>query len=130
AGVVVNNAIVLIDFINQLRKRGMSVDEAIVEAGVTRFRPVMLTAITTILGLVPMALGISFDFRNFTWVVGGETSQWWGSMAVAVIFGLAFATVLTLVVVPTIYSYMESLANAFARLSSGPEPAPEEAPVK
>ena len=115
AGVVVNNAIVLIDFINQLRARGMPVREAIVEAGVTRFRPVLLTAITTVLGLIPMALGISFDFRHFEFHSGGETSQFWGSMAVAVIFGLSFATVLTLVVVPTLYSLSSSLESLLAR---------------
>ncbi len=117
AGVVVNNAIVLIDFINQLRKRGIPSDEAIVQAGVTRFRPVMLTAVTTILGLIPMAVGVTFDFRNWTWIVGGESSQWWGPMAVAVIFGLAFATLLTLIVVPTLYS----IGVSFERLTGGPE---------
>lgn len=109
AGVVVNNAIVLLDFINQLRKRGLSVEDAVVEAGITRFRPVMLTAITTILGLVPMATGISYDFLNMRWIVGGESAQWWGPMAVAVIFGLSFATLLTLVVVPTLYSFSVSV---------------------
>lgn len=113
AGVVVNNAIVLIDFINQLRRQGVPAGEAIVEAGVTRFRPVMLTAVTTVLGLVPMAIGISFDFRNMKWIVGGESSQWWGSMAIAVSFGLTFATMLTLIVVPTLYSLSVSLHNLF-----------------
>ena len=123
AGVVVNNAIVLIDFINQLRERGVPMEEAVVEAGMTRFRPVMLTAITTILGLVPMALGVSFNFREFHWTIGGESSQWWGSMAVAVIFGLAFATILTLVVVPTLYTFTAHLAEALPTASSE-EPAP------
>jgi len=111
AGIVVNNAIVLIDFINQLRHRGMPATEAIIEAAMTRFRPVMLTAITTVLGLIPMAVGISFDFRRFEWIVDSETSQWWGSMAIAVIFGLSFATVLTLVVVPTLYSASVGFTN-------------------
>ena len=69
-------------------------------------RPVMLTAITTILGLLPMATGISFDFRHMEWSIGGESSQWWGPMAVAVIFGLAFATLLTLNVVPVLLSFV------------------------
>ncbi len=103
-GIVVNNAIVLIDFINQERLRGTPTNEAIIRAGVIRFRPVMLTAITTILGLIPMAVGISFDFRRFQWAVGGQSSQYWGSMAVAICFGLAFATILTLVVLPVLYS--------------------------
>ncbi len=104
AGVVVNNAIVLLDYTNLLRKRGLSCYDAIIRAGCTRFRPVMLTAITTILGLVPMAIGISYDFTKMQWSVGSETAQWWGPMAVAVIFGLAVATMLTLFVVPNIYS--------------------------
>ena len=109
AGVVVNNAIVLLDYVEQLRDRGLETRDALIEAGLVRFRPVMLTAVTTILGLVPMALGISFDFTNFRLVVGGSTSEWWGPMAVAVIFGLAFATVLTLVMVPTLYSITEEI---------------------
>jgi len=108
AGVVVNNAIVLIDYIGQLRDRGLGVAQALVQACTVRFRPVMLTAITTILGLIPMATGVSFDFTRLRWDVGGESSQWWGPMAVAVIFGLAVATVLTLGVVPALYSVLES----------------------
>lgn len=130
AGVVVNNAIVLIDFINQMRGLGHSVEEAVVEAGITRFRPVMLTAITTILGLVPMALGISFDFREFHWTFGGESSQWWGSMAVAVIFGLAFATILTLIVVPVLYTFTASLNAIVTSPTSEDAPQPAEAPAK
>ena len=108
AGVVVNNAIVLIDYINQLIRGGLPTHEALVKAGTVRFRPVMLTAATTILGLLPMAVGLSFDFRELSWRVGGESADWWGPMAVAVIFGLAFATLLTLIVVPVLYSLSES----------------------
>ncbi|MDF1526014.1 MAG: efflux RND transporter permease subunit [bacterium] len=110
AGVVVNNAIVLIDYINLLRKDGMELYDALVTAGTVRFRPVMLTAITTILGLTPMAIGISFDFRSMSLQVGGESAQWWGPMAVAVIFGLAVATLLTLIVVPVLYSISETFS--------------------
>ncbi len=113
AGVVVNNAIVLIDYYNQLKERGMAAREALIKAGLVRFRPVMLTAITTILGLLPMATGISFDFRNVAWDIGNESSQWWGPMAVAVIFGLAVATLLTLVVVPVLCSLLNSLQERF-----------------
>ena len=107
AGVVVNNAIVLIDYTNLLRTRGISIREAVVAAGATRLRPVLLTAITTMLGLVPMVTGVSFDFRNLavSWV--SESSQFWQSMAVAVIFGLMAATFLTLVVVPVLYFLLE-----------------------
>ena len=109
AGVVVNNAIVLIDYYHQLMERGISSTEALVKAGLTRFRPVMLTAFTTILGLLPMATGVSFNFREVAWEIGSESSQWWGPMAIAVIFGLAVATLLTLVVVPVLCSLLNSL---------------------
>jgi len=114
AGVVVNNAIVLIDYYNKLLARGISSREALVRAGLTRFRPVMLTAITTLLGLLPMATGVSFDFKKFAWDIGSESSQWWGPMAVAVIFGLAVATLLTLVVVPVLCSLEFSLREKSA----------------
>ncbi len=111
AGVVVNNAIVLLDYIEQLRARGEDMHEALIHAGAARFRPVVLTALTTILGLVPMALGISVDFATMSVSSGTQSMQWWGPMAVAVIFGLAFATVLTLIMVPTLYSILEDIRN-------------------
>jgi len=115
AGVVVNNAIVLIDYINQLRRQGVELYEALLRAGLVRFRPVMLTAITTILGLLPMAIGVSFDFRNLSMIVGGESAQWWGPMAVAVIFGLAIATLLTLIVVPVLYAVFARIKESMAK---------------
>ncbi|WP_415712781.1 efflux RND transporter permease subunit [Maridesulfovibrio sp.] len=124
AGVVVNNAIVLIDYYEQLKEQGRSAREALIEAGLTRFRPVLLTAITTVLGLIPMATGVSFDFLNMRLDMGSETSQWWGPMAVAVIFGLAIATILTLVVVPTLCSLQESWKARAARNKTG-ELAPQ-----
>jgi multidrug efflux pump subunit AcrB len=111
AGVVVNNTIVLVDYYNQLTQKGLSNREALVQTGLIRFRPVMLTAITTILGLLPMATGVSFDFRKLAWNIGGESSQWWGPMAVAVIFGLGVATLLTLVVAPVLISLFHGLRN-------------------
>ncbi|MFO7597994.1 MAG: efflux RND transporter permease subunit, partial [Desulfocurvibacter africanus] len=111
AGVVVNNAIVLIDYFEQLKARGMEATEALITTGLTRFRPVLLTAITTLLGLLPMATGVSFDFIGFRLEVGSESSMWWGSMAVAVIFGLGVATMLTLIVVPVLCSLRESAAT-------------------
>jgi multidrug efflux pump subunit AcrB len=109
AGVVVNNAIVLVDYINKLRQRGMAAEAAVIAAGATRLRPVLLTAITTILGLLPMVTGVSFDFHRFaiSWV--SESSQWWQSMAVVVVFGLIVATFLTLLVVPTLYLFLDNL---------------------
>jgi multidrug efflux pump len=132
AGVVVNNAIVLIDFINARKVEGVDTIDAIVDAGITRFRPVMLTAVTTVLGLVPMALGISFDFRTLEWSNGGYSSQWWGPMAIAIIWGLSIATVLTLVVVPTLYSFTDSISSFFMSLvKSEAVPEPElESPIR
>ena len=107
AGVVVNNAIVLIDYTNKLMARGYPLKEAVIGAGATRLRPVLLTAITTILGLVPMITGVSYDFHNFSIAWVSESSQWWRSMAVVVAWGLTIATFLTLVVVPSMYYLLQ-----------------------
>jgi multidrug efflux pump subunit AcrB len=122
AGIVVNNAIVLLDYMNQLRQRGLSLEEAIVHAGTTRFRPVVLTAVTTILGLIPLTTGFSLDFGKLFdgeldrfVVIGSESSQWWGPMGIAVIWGLAVATFLTLIVVPVMYASLESMKAAVSR---------------
>jgi multidrug efflux pump len=120
AGIVVNNAIVLLDYVMQLEARGMSVEDALVKAGTTRFRPVMLTAITTVLGLVPMALGMSVDFTHGKILLGGQSASWWGPMAWAVIFGLSFATVLTLVMVPTLFSIYDDWRRLWARVRKRP----------
>ena len=116
AGVVVNNAIVLIDYVEKLRSWGMEKMDAIVQGGKTRLRPVLLTAITTILGLIPLTAGINIDFiglfkGDFSKFIqfGVESSQWWSGMGVAVIFGLFFATALTLIIVPVLYSMMSDL---------------------
>lgn len=122
AGIVVNNAIVLIDFIELSRNRmraEMKVDklpmdkiiEAIINAGATRLRPVILTAVTTILGLVPLAVGINIDFIKFMstydadFFLGGDNVAFWGPMSWTIIFGLTFATFLTLVLVPVMYLF-------------------------
>lgn len=114
AGVAVNNAIVLIDYTNLLRTRGFSIKEAVVFAGATRLRPVFLTAITTILGLVPMVTGVSYDFTKMSMSWVSESSQFWQSMAVVVSFGLLVATFLTLVVVPTLYFLLERSKEGLA----------------
>jgi multidrug efflux pump len=116
AGVVVNNAIVLLDYTRQLQKRGIELIEAALQAGATRLRPVLLTAGTTILGLIPMATGVSFDIHimNIAW--RSESSLWWSSMAIAVIFGLGVATILTLVVVPVLYVSLYRMSEALYRL--------------
>ncbi len=136
AGVVVNNAIVLIDYVDILRDRnGMDRREALVQAGKTRFRPVILTAVTTVLGLVPLAIGLNIDFLGlFTrlqpdiyW--GGEQAAWWGSMAISVIVGLSFATILTLILVPVMYSLVDDVAAFFRRHYTRPVEAEPEEPV-
>ncbi len=113
AGIVVNNAIVLIDCMNLQRKAGLSMYEAIVSAGRLRLRPVLLTAGTTVLGLIPMAINWSIDVHSFPFKIsqGSGTSAWWAPMAIAVIFGLTISTVLTLVYVPV----MCSLADSFVQ---------------
>ncbi|MEH0742030.1 efflux RND transporter permease subunit [Vibrio cholerae] len=100
AGIVVNNNIVLIDTFNQLRKRGLEKREAILRTGVQRLRPVMLTTVTTILGLLPMVLEMNIDLLNQKIEFGAPSTQWWSQLATAVAGGLAFATVLTLVLTP------------------------------
>jgi multidrug efflux pump subunit AcrB len=122
AGIVVNNAIVLIDYIDILRDRdGMDRREALVQGGKTRFRPVILTATTTALGLVPLAIGLNFDFfglfgsldPDLYW--GGEQAAWWAPMAIAVIVGILFATFLTLVLVPVMYALVDDFTAFFRR---------------
>jgi HAE1 family hydrophobic/amphiphilic exporter-1 len=99
AGIVVNNAIVLVDYINQLRHKGMSRTEAIIKAGPVRLRPILMTALTTILGLLPLALGL------------GEGGEMRAPMATAVIGGLTISTLLTLVVIPVVYTIMEDIVK-------------------
>ncbi|WDP84416.1 MAG: efflux RND transporter permease subunit [Desulfobacter sp.] len=115
AGVVVNNAIVLIDYTNKLRDSGMTIRAAVISAGATRLRPVMLTAVTTILGLLPMVTGVSYDFHLMAMSWSSESSQWWSSMAIVVIFGLMIATILTLVVVPALYALIEEMKETISR---------------
>lgn len=110
-GVVVNNGIVLIDYTNILKRSGMDYHKAVVEAGRTRLRPVLLTAITTVLGMVPMAIGVSFDVHKFVFQFGSESGQMWVPFAWAMIFGLSFATILTLIVIPAMLSLNFSLFN-------------------
>jgi multidrug efflux pump len=127
AGIVVNNAIVLIDYIELTRKRKREalnpgerlpfaeIVESIVIAGKTRLRPVLLTAITTILGLIPLAVGLNIDFLNFfqtydpKFFIGGDSVIFWGPMSWTIIFGLTFATFLTLVIVPVMYLFFDKI---------------------
>jgi HAE1 family hydrophobic/amphiphilic exporter-1 len=111
AGIVVNNAIVLIDAVNQRRAEGLSRGEALIQAGVSRMRPVLMTSSTTVLGLTPMALGL------------GEGAELRAPLAITVIGGLAVATLLTLVVIPVVYTLLDQ--KRFASEAAG-APSPEE----
>ena len=122
AGIVVNNAIVLIDYVEILGTRdGLGRREALVRGGRVRFRPVILTAVTTALGLIPLAVGLNFDFfglytrlePELYW--GGEQAAMWGPMAIAVIIGILFATFLTLILVPVLYSVVDDVSEFFKR---------------
>ena len=109
AGIVVKNGILLIEFIDELRGRGVPLREAIIEGGSTRLTPVLLTAAAAVLGLVPLAVGLSIDFvslfRDFDPQVhiGGDSAAFWNILAWTIIYGLTFSTVLTLVIVPCLY---------------------------
>ena len=101
AGIVVNNNIVLIDTYNRLRTSVADPVEAVLRTGVQRLRPVMLTTATTVLGLLPMMLGINIDFLTREVTQGAPSTQWWTQLSTSIVFGLSFATLLTLVVTPS-----------------------------
>jgi HAE1 family hydrophobic/amphiphilic exporter-1 len=109
AGIVVNNAIVLVDYINTLRARGMERNEAIVKAGSVRLRPILMTTATTVLGLLPMALGM------------GDGAEIRTPMALTVIAGLLSSTVLTLLLIPSVYALFDSLKQAVLGTEKKPE---------
>jgi multidrug efflux pump len=101
AGIVVNNNIVLIDTYDRLREAGHPPLEAVMQTGAQRLRPVMLTTITTMLGLMPLMFGVNIDFIARHVSVGAPATQWWSQLATAIVFGLGFSTILTLVVTPS-----------------------------
>ena len=102
AGIVVNNAIVFIDTYNTNLKEMKDPIKSVIQTANERFRPILLTTITTIMGLIPMATQITFDFIGRDVLVGGITSSWWVQMSTAIIFGLSFSTILTLILLPTL----------------------------
>lgn len=109
AGIVVRNGILLVEFTDELRARGLGVQEAIIEAGRIRMTPVLLTATATILGLIPLAVGFNIDFEslfstgNPKIFFGGDSVAFWGPLSWTIVFGLSFATFLTLVILPVMY---------------------------
>ncbi len=111
AGVIVNNNIVLIDTYDRLRREGRQAYDAILETCRERARPVVLTATTAVLGVLPIAFGVNVEFMSRSVTVGAPSTQWWISLSTAIVFGLAFATVLTLVVTPAALMAIEQMAD-------------------
>jgi multidrug efflux pump subunit AcrB len=121
AGIVVRNGILIVEFIDILRERGMNTRDAIIEAGKTRMTPVLLTATATILGLIPLAIGLNMDFAtlfsdfNPHIFIGGDSVAFWGPLSWTMIYGLSFATILTLVVLPVMYLISDNMRNRMKR---------------
>ncbi|MHA6246383.1 efflux RND transporter permease subunit [Pontibacter sp. CAU 1760] len=137
AGIVVKNGILIVEFTDILIGEGMELKDAIVEAGKTRLNPVLLTATATILGLIPLALGVNLNFYTlFTrfephFFMGGSSAAFWGPLAWTIIFGLSFATAITLLIVPVMYLLNQKLKD---RLRGKPQQQTgatgEEAPIR
>ncbi|CAN5842097.1 efflux RND transporter permease subunit [soil metagenome] len=128
AGIVVRNGILIVEFIDILKDRGMETRAAIIEAGKTRMTPVLLTATATMLGLVPLAVGLNIDFATFFRdfnphiFIGGDSVAFWGPLSWTMIYGLSFATILTLIVLPVMYIMSENAGIKLRKLfGSKPE---------
>jgi len=119
AGVIVNNNIVLIDTYDRLRREGVAAYDAILETCRERARPVVLTAVTAILGVLPIAFGMNVEFLAREITVGAPATQWWINLSTAIVFGLGFATVLTLIVTPAALMAIEKLRERRLRWSAG-----------
>lgn len=122
AGIVVRNGILLVEFTDLLKEQGMKTREAIIEAGRTRMTPVLLTAFATMLGLVPLAVGLNIDFEKLLTTgnphifFGGDSVAFWGPLSWTMMFGLSFATFLTLILVPVMYLLTERAKDRWKRL--------------
>ena len=119
AGIIVNNNIVLIDTFDHLHRQygdSMDIREIILRTGAQRLRPVLLTTITTVIGLMPMVLQLSIDFISRKTSFGAPSTQWWAQLSTAIVFGLSFSTVLTLVVTPSALMWREKTAPAISNL--------------
>ncbi|MFZ7107187.1 MAG: efflux RND transporter permease subunit, partial [Bacteroidota bacterium] len=137
AGIVVRNGILLVEFTDLLRSMGVPTFDAIVEAGKTRMTPVILTAFATILGLIPLAVGLNIDFsRMFSEFnphiyFGGDNTAFWGPLSWTMIFGLGFGTFLTLIMVPVMYLLSIRMKNQLRKwrkqpIDNGVAPKPVE----
>src|SRR5699024_2724521 len=103
AGIVVNNSIVLVDYINILRRRGMERYDAIIEAGRSRLRPILMTTLTTVLGMVPLGLAL------------GEGAEMQQPLAITIIFGLTVSSIFTLILIPVVYTMFDDITKKFTR---------------
>jgi multidrug efflux pump len=124
AGIVVNNNIVLIDTYNHIHKTGMRAREAIVRTCAQRLRPVMLTTVTTVLGLLPMALAWNVDLVNRDFYTGGPGTQWWREMASVIAGGLIFATILTLLLTPSLLMIQANMSRRYRQRKAGRKAQP------
>src|SRR5215203_5548133 len=118
AGVIVNNNIVLIDTYDRLRHEGWEAYDAIVETCRERARPVVLTAVTAVLGVLPIAFGVNLEFLTREVTVGAPSTQWWINLSTAIVFGLGFATILTLIVTPAAMMMIANLAERRKRFGA------------
>jgi len=123
AGIVTNNNIVLIDTYDRLRREGVPVEEAILRTARERARPVMLTAFTAVLGVLPIAFGLNIDFLTREVTYGAPSTQWWVQLSTAIVFGLSFATILTLIVTPASLSALATLRTGWDWLWRRRKPA-------
>src|SRR5690606_10033024 len=121
AGIVVKNGILLVEFMDKLRAEGVELVEAIIDAGRIRMTPVILTATATVLGLIPLAVGFNIDFVSLFETgdpriyLGGDSVAFWGPLSWTIIFGLSFATFITLVILPVMYLIGHNVKHWWAR---------------
>ena len=117
AGIVVNNNIVLIDTFNKLKEEAPQVEQAvhIINACKQRLRPIILTSLTTIFGLLPLAMGVSLDIISRDIVIGSRVVDWWSNLAVSIVWGLGFSTFMTLILTPAVLSLPYALRNEYKK---------------
>lgn len=129
AGIVTNNNIVLIDTYDRLRREGVPVEEAILRTCRERARPVLLTAGSAVLGVLPIAFGLNINFVHREITIGAPSTQWWVQLSTAIVFGLAFATVLTLIVTPAQLAFIAKIRRVWDRIRRKKPTATTGAPV-
>ena len=129
AGIVVNNNIVLLDTFFRFRETAPTIFDAILRTGVERLRPVFLTTATTVLGLIPMAMQIGVDFFDRSIEFGSPALQFWRHLATSIVFGLIFATVLTLVFTPAALMAQRNFLTFYKRITNKDNKEPDQVPM-